>query len=105
MFRSNFFYPSVRSKSLKRFVPNLLFRHSFDESGRGISELVDSDSQQNPLVALTYEDFTISSMLKRGVSYKSLQISSDLRLGFDSEISQFNDYLVENADNLFNPQN
>lgn len=60
------------------------------------------DSLIDPLSSLTFTDFSISECLKKGVSYKSLNISPDLRLGFDAEIDSFNSRLEEISDKLFN---
>ena len=60
------------------------------------------DSVIDPLSSLTFTDFSISECLKKGVSYKSLNISPDLRLGFDDEIDSFNSRLEEISEQLFN---
>ena len=40
-------------------------------------------------------------MLKNGISYKSLQINPDVRLGFDAEIDAFNKKLCDMSEKIF----
>ena len=75
-----------------------------EESSDGSVDMVQKvlETQTDPLALMSYSDFSIASMIKNGVSYKSLMISPDLRLGHDSEIDQFNSHLEEINDSLFN---
>lgn len=100
---NDLFYPSCKEVGQKKeFMPTIMRVPVPHDDGTVTVECKTLESVMNPLVGLTYDDFSISTLLKRGIAPKSIQIQKDLRLGFDAEIDEFNSYLESHADELFN---
>lgn len=86
-------------------MPTILRSHVVHEDGSSEIVTFTLEDQINPLHGLSYDDFSITKLLQRGVSLKAIQISPDLRLGFDDEINRFNSHLSDISSELFTSNN
>lgn len=102
MNKSCIFYPNQSKPSVKVFMPTVLETHEIHEDGTVEKKQVILEKESNPLLGLKFSDFNINECLRHGIMYKSLAISKDLRLGFDSEIDAFNEKLESVASKMFN---
>lgn len=57
-----------------------------------------------PLSALSFSDFNLQKLLRSGISYKSLQIPTDLRMNHDIDFVEFDNNLESISDQLFNKE-
>ena len=63
--------------------------HEVDSDGNSKTLLKYMDTLLEPLSLLSFTDFQLSEMIKNGVSYDSLNITDDLRLGHEAEFAAF----------------
>lgn len=85
----------------KDVVPTVVLTKITDDKGNTAIVAKDLMTVVQPLVGLSYTDMSISTLIENGVSPKHIAISSDLRLGFDSEIEKFNNYVKDNFEKIF----
>lgn len=91
----------VGKKPVCSVIPTLVLKQELSEDGSLNLAPVVLEKVLEPLCTLDFTDFMLSECLKHGVNYKSLQISSDLRLGHDEEINALNQRVVDMSDELF----
>lgn len=95
-----------KSADLGHKTPMLTFTDSVIDTENGpVITRVCLETSVRPLAALSFSDFSLSECLKNGVTYKSLQIDKNLRLGHDDIITSFNERLENNVESLFNSEN
>lgn len=90
----------VPNPCLEVSVPRLTHYLAHDDDGNLSVHILEKDI--HPLSSLNWDDFSLERLVKSGVNIKSLGISTDLRIGFDSEIDAFNERLMSISDKLFN---
>lgn len=83
-----FYVPPIRSLELPSDVTEIL---STESDRDGNVKLVKKDIQTflGNLALLSYSDFTLAEMIKNGVSYDSLNITDDMRMGHESDFAAF----------------
>lgn len=59
--------------------------------------------QEDPSAVLDYDDYSITNLLKAGISPRALHVKADRRIGSDAEIEKFNARVDALADKMFNP--
>lgn len=90
----------------KSFLPTVLLVPETSEDGQVTLIARDMSTIDNPISALCYTDFQLSTLLKHGIKPTALQISPDLRIGSDAMIDAFHQRLESVADKLFvEPEN
>lgn len=98
------FFAQAPDNAPAKHIPTLLNVPVFSDSGDSIVELRDIDVEDNPLMQLSYSDFTITTLLKSGAKLRPIPVSEGSRLGVtDAMIEDFNERLESISDQLFNP--
>lgn len=81
--------------------PKCLTKYLFsDEEGKVSVRVLESDLL--PLFSLKYDDFILDKLIRSGVIIDPINVSTDMRMGYDSAIDSFNEQLSEISDKLFN---
>lgn len=70
------------------------------ETGDMVQTVV--ELKEDPSAVLEYDDYSITNLLKAGISPRALHVKSDRRIGSDVDIEAFNSRVDEIADKLFN---
>lgn len=82
------------------FIPVMFTRVlAHDDEGNCCVKILEKELE--PLSSLSWDDYSLERLVKSGVDIKSLGISKDLRMGFDSEIDEFNERLMSLSDKLY----
>lgn len=68
------------------------------------TKLVNLDSIVDPLLMLDYSDFSIANCIKHGISYKSLNISPDMRFGYEDEFKALEKRFDDIEKQMSNPK-
>ena len=100
-----FFHESCKVEPIYRFRPTLVLCPEAQDDGGVIMVEKVLEKELASDSGLSFDDFSISECLKRGIKLHSLSINPDLRIGSDGEIVAFNEHLEEIASNLFNSEN
>lgn len=81
MDKSRFFESSGGSESFDSVHETYV--HFVDDEGNRQLHCV--ETSEDPLSLLSFDDFSLSQMIKNGISYKSLNITPDMRLGHEKD--------------------
>lgn len=82
----SFYYKSPDRVEKDLSEDTLVLCHELDSEGNSKTILKTMDSLLEPLSLLSFTDFQLSEMIKNGVSYSSLNISNDMRIGHEQEL-------------------
>lgn len=84
-----FFYSSPKRNMLLPQDVTQILAPEYDSDGNCKVTLKDITTFTQELSMLNWSDFTIAEMLRNGVTYDSLNITPDLRIGHEQEFSDF----------------
>ena len=87
----SFFYKSPDRVQKDLSEDTFVLCHELDSEGNSKTILKSMDSLLEPFSLLSFTDFQLSEMIKNGVSYNSLNITPDMRIGHESEFAAFDE--------------
>lgn len=97
----SFFYKSPSRLPNYPVGETFVLCHEVDSDGKVKLVRKEMSSLLEPMSLLSYTDFQLSEMIKNGVSYKSLNITDDMRLGREADFEAFEKRFTELESQIF----